>query len=236
MNQTTTSRPQLCLPGQTAAPEGPADMTLMYLMHHAFRRDLAAFSEAVPATPVEDRETWQALAARWELFSAPLHLHHHEEDTVIWPFLMARVDAGDRATLEAMEAEHAEIDPGLQACAAGFARLADHADADARAALAVRLTAVRESLSRHLRHEETETIALLQRVVTAEAWKQLEKELGKEVRLSFVVKVVPWVMHRVPSEARDVVLAGTGAAHRVLWRLTRARFEQLDRRAFRYLP
>ena len=33
---------QLRLPGQTAAPDGPVDMTIMYVMHHAFRRDLAA--------------------------------------------------------------------------------------------------------------------------------------------------------------------------------------------------
>ena len=38
---------QLRLPGQTAAPDGPVDMTIMYVMHHAFRRDLAAFAMAV---------------------------------------------------------------------------------------------------------------------------------------------------------------------------------------------
>ena len=31
---------QLFLPGQAAAPDGPDDMQMMYLMHHAFRRDL----------------------------------------------------------------------------------------------------------------------------------------------------------------------------------------------------
>ena len=37
-------------------------MTLMYVMHHAFRRDLEAFAKAVPLTPVDDRQTWRALA------------------------------------------------------------------------------------------------------------------------------------------------------------------------------
>ena len=40
---------QLRLPGQTAAHEGPVDMHMMYVMHHAFRRDLAAFA----ATTIE---------------------------------------------------------------------------------------------------------------------------------------------------------------------------------------
>ena len=40
---------QLRLPGQAAAPEGPVDMQTMYLMHHAFRRDLDSFAAAVRA-------------------------------------------------------------------------------------------------------------------------------------------------------------------------------------------
>jgi hypothetical protein len=43
---------QLVLPGQTAAPDGPVDMRNMYVMHHAFRRDLDAFVEACRRTPV----------------------------------------------------------------------------------------------------------------------------------------------------------------------------------------
>src|SRR3954454_20772298 len=59
--------PQLRLPGQAAAPEGPVDMTMMYLMHHAFRRDLSLFATTVPRTPVEDRRAWRALEERWAL-------------------------------------------------------------------------------------------------------------------------------------------------------------------------
>ena len=48
------SVPQVLLPGQAAAPEGPVDMIMMYVMHHAFRRDLAAFAARVPSVAVED--------------------------------------------------------------------------------------------------------------------------------------------------------------------------------------
>jgi hemerythrin-like domain-containing protein len=236
MSTTTHQRRQLRLPGQAAAPEGPVDMTIMYLMHHAFRRDLRAFSEAVPRTPVEDRDTWRALADRWDHFSAVLHHHHTGEDTWLWPFLMDRATEDERVTLAAMEAEHAEIDPGLAACTAGFARLVDHADEDARAALSVRLCAVREALGRHLRHEETDTLALLQRVMTQEEWEEIDKEFGKGVTFPFLLRTIPWVMHEVPYEAREHVFASSGLAHRLLWRLTRPGFERLQARAFRYAP
>ena len=102
----TSTHGQLTLPGQAAAPDGPVDLTPMFLMHHAFRRDLANFAGAVRGTPVADRATWQALDQRWQRFSTILHHHHSGEDAYIWPALVAAVDAGgspaDRATLEAM--------------------------------------------------------------------------------------------------------------------------------------
>jgi hypothetical protein len=90
--------PQLFLPGQAAAPEGPVQAMPMYLMHHAFRRDLAAFAAAVPATPVEDRATWRRLQQRWEWFATVLHKHHSGEDAGLWPMLLDRVDAAGGAT------------------------------------------------------------------------------------------------------------------------------------------
>ena len=244
----TTSTPhapttQLVLPGQAAAPDGPVDLTVMFVVHHAFRRDLAAFAAAAAATPVSDRATWQALAARWQLFSDVLHHHHSGEDTGLWPALLERVDAvGDaegRATLEAMEAEHADIDPTLAACAAGFARLATTADEDTRAALAVRLVAAREHLARHLRHEETDALRLLQQHLTAEDWHRLDEEhFKKAYGPRDVLRLVPWVMHRLPAEGvTRMAAAPGGSVLRVVWTLLlRPGFERRERRAFRYVP
>lgn len=235
MTSTTIRRP-LLLPGQAASPEGPVDLTMMYVMHHAFRRDLADFAAAVPVTPVEAADAWRALADRWELFSVPLHHHHHGEDTWLWPALLERVDGEERATLEAMEAEHAEIDPALAACADGFAQMVRRPDADTRSALAVRLVAVRESLGRHLHHEETDTLALLQRVMTQPEWEEIDGRFKEGFSLREVLRVVPWVLHRLPVDVRDELFAEPGgAAHRLMWWLSRGRFRRLDDRAFRHL-
>ena len=232
---------QLFLPGQTAAPEGPVDVFAMYLMHHAFRRDLAAFAAAVPLTPVEDRATWRRLHERWELFSTVLHKHHSGEDAGLWPLLLERVDAaGDaqgRRTLEAMEAEHDDIDPTLQACAEGLARLAESPDADARAALAVRLVAARELLAAHLRHEECDAMALVQRHLTQADWDHVEHEhWKKDTTPAYTARVVPWVVHGLTSAQVKQVAGSAGPALPVVWRLFLKRpFERRDRAAFRYL-
>ena len=83
---------QLSFPGQEAAPEGPVDMFMMYVMHHAFRRDLVDFAAAVPRTPAGERETWRTLQARWELFATVLHNHHSGEDAGLWPLLLERAE------------------------------------------------------------------------------------------------------------------------------------------------
>ncbi|KQU68272.1 hemerythrin domain-containing protein [Phycicoccus sp. Root101] len=227
---------QLRFPGQTAAHPGPVDMTMMYVMHHAFRRDLAAFAAAAAATPAQARTTWRALAARWELFAAALHHHHTGEDTGLWPLLLERTDEVGRATLQAMEDEHAEIDPILSACSAGFARLASQADDDARAGLAIRLTAAKSSLGRHLEHEETEAIAIIQQVMTAQEWHDLEEtHFRSGLRTAEVLALVPWAMHRVPAPLRRSVFATTGRPHHLMWLVTRRSFEQRERAAFAYL-
>ena len=234
--------PQLMLSGQAAAPEGPVQAMPMYLMHHAFRRDLAAFAAAVPLTPLEDRATWRRLRHRWELFAHVLHKHHSCEDAGLWPLLLERVDAaGDaegRRTLEAMEAEHDDIDPTLRACAQGFARLAELPDADARAALAVRLVAAREGLGKHLEHEERDAMALVQRHMTQQDWDHMVHEyFDQGVTVRDQVQTLPWAAHGLGPAHVEQVAALAGRAVVVVWRLLLKRpFERRERAAFRYLP
>jgi hypothetical protein len=231
--------PQIVLPGQAAAPPGPCDLLPMYVMHHAFRRDLEVFAVAVAATPVADRAAWRALAGRWNRFARVLHHHHTGEDEILWPLLLTRVDAaGDaqgRIWLEAMEAEHEEIDPLLTGCAAGFARLADQPDDDMRAALAVRVSATAERLAQHLGHEEIHAMALLQTHLTPAEWDAMHAEFGKGYSLGDSVFAASWVLDGLPDDARRLVLTFFGPVLAVCWRLfLRRPHRWRERRIFRY--
>jgi hemerythrin-like domain-containing protein len=234
----TTTVPQVCLPGQAHVADGPYDQTGMYLMHHAFRRDLDHFVRAVRATPVGDVATWKALAARWDRFAVVLHHHHEVEDASIWPVLVERARTSgavdDEQVLLAMEAEHDGIDPALEAVRAAFAKLSEHPCDDHRNALDVRMTSARGLLEAHLAHEETEALPILQRTMTVAEFAASEKAAGKAYPLSSVPFLVPWVLDGLPGTQGYEFIAAQGRAYAVLHRLTRRRFERGERAAFRY--
>jgi hemerythrin-like domain-containing protein len=238
----TTYPEQLVLPGQTAAPDGPIDMMMMYLMHHAFRRDLRRFAAAVPRTPAEDVDTWRALLDRWTWFGVILHKHHSGEDAGIWPFLLERADADERETLLAMEAEHERIDPLLDSCAELFAALAEAGGrggsrSELRARLAVRLAEAQELLGQHLQHEETGAIAILQRHTTPADWERIEKEhFSDKESFAFLRTAVCWIAEDVPADVLPRVFATAGQGFRVIWWASRRSWRRREARAFRHLP
>ena len=235
----TTPIPQVTLPGQTHTAEGPYDQLGMYVMHHAFRRDLDSFVAAARSTPVDAAETWAALVARWAKFDEVLHHHHAIEDTSIWPALLAHADASgsvdDRATLEAMEAEHATIDPALKACRDAFNEMVAHPCADHRGVVESRVAALRESLAEHLRHEETDALPLLQRTMTPEEWEASAKAAQKGYPPRMIPFLVPWALDGLPADAAARLIDDAGRIYAVIHRLTRGRYQRGEARAFRHV-
>ncbi len=229
---------QISLPGQSHVADGPHDLTGMYVIHHAFRRDLAVFESAVRHTPVGDGEAWRALRARWTRFADALHHHHRVEDDSIWPVLLERaVAAGEteaRALLTAMEDEHEQIDPALAACADGFAAMADHPCADHRNALDVHVTTTHALLLDHLRHEETEALPLVQRRMTAIDWAASEKAADRAYPARMMPFLLGWVFHGLTAEQMTALRPLLNPVQVLLARLVRRRFARGEQRAFRY--
>jgi hemerythrin-like domain-containing protein len=233
----TTPHPvQISLPGQTHVAHGPHDQTGMYLMHHAFRRDLARFESAVRQTPVGETDVWRRLAGRWERFGTVLHHHHEVEDASIWPVMLAcvRDDPAATATLTAMEAEHEQIDPSLAACTEAFGAMAAHPCDDHRNALDVHVTTTRAALLDHLRHEETEALPLLQRVLSDEQHAATEAAAARAYPPRIFPFLIPWVADGVPADVSEHFLAQAGPAYAVMLRLLRGRHARREQRTFRY--
>ncbi|GAA1926956.1 hemerythrin domain-containing protein [Nocardioides marmoribigeumensis] len=239
MSTTTTDRPQLDLPGQAHVARGPLDMTGMYGMHYAFRRDLTDFVAAARRTPVGEHAVWVALQARWARFFEVLHHHHEAEDTHIWPATRAHAAAlgrlDDVAVLDAMETDHEQIDPALQACTDAFAAMVEHPCTDHRNALDLEVTEVRELLVTHLAGEEREAIPLIQELMTPEEWATSERAIAKEYGLGIIPFAVPWVFKALPADKVAEVEPFLDLPQRLLKRVLEPRFLRREAVAFRYV-
>jgi hypothetical protein len=226
-----TRPPQLLLPGQAAAPEGPVDIAPMYLMHRAFRRDLDAFATVAPTVPVDDQARWELVRRRFALFGLVLHKHHHGEDIAVWPLLAER--GADPGVLDALEAEHAGIDPLLAAAADDLAALARGArDETTRDRLARTTAELRDGLEAHLAHEERDGMALVQQYLTQADWSRLDREVfAKDYTPRQVPAVLGWVMSGLaPEHARRI--PGANPVLLAFGRWMTRRFERREARIF----
>jgi hypothetical protein len=68
------------------------DMTMMYAMHDALRRELERIAR-ITARPDDDPRHVLGTAVGWEIFKTYLRVHHTAEDDAVWP-VMYRVLAG----------------------------------------------------------------------------------------------------------------------------------------------
>ena len=213
-------------------------MIMMYVMHHAFRRDLAAFAARVPTAPVDDADHLARRSQRrWAVFAEVLHKHHSGEDAGLWPLLLERVDAagedgGPRSR------RWRPSTPRSTRCStpapAGFARMASGAR---RPTTGPRSPSgrwrPRDSLGRHLAHEETDAMVLLQRHLTQADWEECERRsFAKPATPAEVSFAVPWVCLDLPADAREHAFGTAGRGFTVVWLLTRRRFARIQRQAF----
>ena len=224
---------QVRLPGQAVAPPGPVDLTRTYLMHHAFRRDLADFAAAVSATPPNEPVTWLSLAGRWRFCATSILRHQAAEDEGLRPVLRPLTDSAGRAALDELEEEHRAIEDELAACTRAFDRLTPPPSINAHAELATSLRRAGELIGSHLDREEQETMRILQEVLTPEEWARIEEtHFTSTLPPADGVALIPWLLHRVPGPIRRDHLTRAGRAQHLLWLATRAGFARRERLTF----
>jgi hypothetical protein len=201
------------LPGTDAARHGAgdADLTIMLAAHDAFRRDLTRLARTAAAAKLSDPARRQSVAAGWELFKHQLHLHHTAEDELIWPVLRPRLAHSPAAqdTLDAMEAEHEQIDPLLAAVdteLAGGDRAADVIDA------------LTSALTGHLAHEERDGLPLIGVALTAAQWRGVGRKIASKNGLSNGSEMFAWMLDGADREHTAATLGQLPPPLRVLYR------------------
>ena len=188
--------------------QGKVDFTLMYAVHDAFDRDLRSLTAAVEAARTAD----PAVRAGWATFKNQLHVHHTAEDTSLWPPLRQKVTRPDEtAVLDAMEAEHARIDPLLSQVDASLA-------ASGHAGLAGNAGALAQTLAAHMKHEEDQALPLVEAHLGPDGWAAFRKATGKIQGLRGGAEFFPWMLDGASADTSKKVLGMLPSPARLLYR------------------
>jgi hypothetical protein len=187
---------------------GEVDFTMMYAAHDAFTRDLGRLAAASAGGALSD-ETLQT----WSTFAHQLHVHHTVEDEALWPRLRDAVRAGSEVeVLDAMELEHAQIEPELEHVEAAVA------DRDARRFHQHVLTLAR-SLGTHMRHEENAALPLVDKYLGRAGWAAFGRHIrSTQGGIRGGAEYLPWVLDGASDDMTRQVLRQLPPPARLLYR------------------
>jgi hypothetical protein len=188
--------------------DGEVDFTMMYAAHDAFTRDLGRLTEGSAGGVFPLRTL-----AIWETFRHQLHVHHTVEDEALWPPLRAAVTAeAETDVLDAMELEHAQIEPELEQLDAAVA------DRDAKRFNA-HVRALATNLGAHMRHEENTALPLVEKYLGSAGWAAFGAHIRKtQGGLRGGAAYLPWVLDGASAETTRTILALLPPPARLLYR------------------
>jgi hypothetical protein len=101
--------------------------------------------------------------------------------------------------LEAIQAEHARLDPALDAVDAAIA--ADH-----QAGLAESIGRLSAGLASHMRHEENAALPLVEAHLGTAGWAAFTQHIRRTQGLRGGAVFFPWLLDDAPTTTRDRVL------------------------------
>jgi hypothetical protein len=180
----------------------------MYAAHDAFRRDIDRLTGAATSNQADSPEVLQ----RWAIFEEQLRLHHTAEDEAIWPQLWAAAtQPDDAAVVEAMQAEHAKIDPLLSEIDSYYSLR------DGRS-LAASFGRLAEALTADMAHEEQDALPLFEKLLGKRGWDAFTRYIGKAQGLRGAAVFFPWMLEGSSQATAEKVLRQVPPPVRVLYR------------------
>ena len=198
---------------------------MMYAMHDALRREAGRVARITVRGGGDDPRQILAAAVGWQMFKTYLHVHHTSEDQAIWPVLWEVLSGrpDDLALLDAMEAEHAAIDPLLEAIDAALAEAGSGAGR-----LGGLVDELVGTLTSHLKHEENEALPLIDATMTEAQWQHFT-EVHRNGIGADVPRYFPWLLDGASEASAEALLgllpADVRDVYRTRWQPAYARLD-----------
>jgi hemerythrin-like domain-containing protein len=217
-----------------------ADLTGYLAIHEAMRVANEQLVRGIGSAGIAVPERAAALGRWFRGYSDELRTHHHLEDDIIFPELLARVP--DYAVYSgALTGDHLQLDRVIDALREALAYWAAHtietdAARDARYAALDLAVELRDFLEAHLAIEDADVLPMIHRHFTHEEYAALEKQFGKAITIRQAMFTAPWYMATVDPQTAAKTWHEAPIALKVIHFLARRSYARLVTKAFGARP
>ena len=202
----------------------------MIVIHNVFRRMFGDLPGLVRAVAPGDTVRAGVLADAWIEVASGLHHHHTNEDEILWPTLLERVEV-ERSFVLRAEEQHERVHELLEcgnAQVEGFRR--DPAP-ERRDQFAATIEELCGALSEHMADEERYILPLVEEHMTVSEWDQLGERGRTGIPKDRLLVHLGWILDGLSVADRREFLAGMPLMARIAWRLVGKRAWRKERDA-----
>ena len=193
----------------------PINVRDMAIVHRLFRQAYEESARLVRAAPAPSAARVTFLADHIDLALAGLHIHHEDEDALLYPKLIER--APDQAEMtEQVEHEHQLITTALNAASAACATWRARPSAETGEALAAALDHLNEIVQPHLDDEEQKVVPLAAVTLTQQEWDAMGKSGARRIPRKKRAIAFGMMLDALDDEERAYMLKTVPAPMRML--------------------
>jgi len=215
----------------TTAPARP-DTREMIVIHDVFRRILGDLPALVRKVAEGDSVRAAVLADAFVEVGTGLHHHHTNEDAILWPTLLERVEV-ERGFVLRAEEQHERVHELLERAHVRAASFRTDPTADKRESFAATVAELDAVLREHMADEERDVLPLVEQHMTVAEWEELGERGRASIPKDRLLIQLGWILDGLDAQQRREFLANMPVPARVAWRLIgRRRFEQERRRIY----
>jgi hypothetical protein len=225
---TTDTNSATCTPTAPATP----DLGTYYAVHQAMRTSNEWLVAGIARAELGDRRRTAAIRRWFAGYAGELRNHHHNEDRIMFPALVARVPQFEDYD-DGLANDHLRLDAVIDGLDVAL-RLWDEQPASQMArdrALDI-ANDLHDLLAEHLDIEDADVLPMFEQHLTLDEYAVLEEQIMEHLDIRQALFTVPWFMTTVDGATAAEMLASAPVALKVLFRVTRGRYTRLARRAF----
>ena len=193
----------------------PINVRDMAIIHRLFRQAYEESAGLVRAAPTPSAGRVTFLADHIDLALAGLHIHHEDEDALLYPKLIER--APDQAEMtEQVEHEHQLITTALDGASAACVTWRERPSAETGEALAAALDHLNEVVQPHLDDEEQKVVPLAAVTLTQQEWDAMGKSGARKIPRKKRAIAFGMMLDALDDEERAYMLKTVPAPMRML--------------------